>query len=238
MLYYGSLNLTDQPATFSQDRSLVNFGARVDLSFAKKQHNVKTGFLAQWTPLVESFTTGLTNPGFNSPCVDQQSVPAPDATITAPANGAPKGYPPNPGFQPSLLPYDLTRGGAPFEFRGAATVKEQSAYFQDSMSFGRLGINLGVRGDRYHGISRGSVLQPRLGLSYQLPYLGTVLRVSYARVMVTPYNENLVLSSSSGPGGLAGGALGSATQTACARSPESVQSRIRPSDRKAHHGRR
>ncbi len=37
------------------------------------------------------------------------------------------------------------------------------------------------------------------------------MRVSYARVMVTPYNENLVLSSSTGPGGLAGGALGNAT---------------------------
>jgi hypothetical protein len=37
------------------------------------------------------------------------------------------------------------------------------------------------------------------------------LRASYARVMVTPYNENLVLSSSTGPGGLANGALGTAT---------------------------
>ena len=45
------------------------------------------------------------------------------------------------------------------------------------------------------------MLQPRFELSYQLPYSGTVLRVSYARVMVTPYNENLVLSSSTGPGG-------------------------------------
>jgi len=94
---------------------------------------------------------------------------------------------------------------------GAATVKEQSAYVQDSMRFGRLGINGGLRADRYDGISRRSMLQPRFGLSYQLPYLGTVLRVSYARVMVTPYNENLVLSSSTGPGGLAGGALGHAT---------------------------
>ena len=210
--YYPSqAAFSDQPATFSQDRSLVNFGARVDLSAVRKHHNLKTGFLAQWTPLREFFTTGLTDPAFNSPCVDQEGVPVPDATLTAPANCAGMGYVPNPGFQSSLLQYDLTRSGALFNFRGGATIKEQSAYIQDAMTFGRLGINLGVRGDRYDGISSSSALQPRAGLTYQLPYSGTVLRVSYARVMVTPYNENLVLSSSTGPGGLAGGALGSST---------------------------
>jgi len=210
--YYPSSALfSDQPATFSQNRRLINFGARADLSVLKRHHNIKTGFLAQWTPLHEFFTTGLTDPAFNSPCVDAEGVPVPDATLTAPSNCAGKGYLPNPGFQSSLLQYDLTRGGALFDFHGAATIKEQSVYFQDALSFGRLGITLGVRGDRYDGISHSSALQPRTGLTYQLPYSGTVLRVSYARVMVTPYNENFVLSSSTGPGGLAGGALGSAT---------------------------
>jgi outer membrane receptor for Fe3+-dicitrate len=115
---------------------------------------------------------------------------------------------PNPGFQPALLLYDLTRGGKPFRFNGRATIKEQSAYLQDSMAFGRLGINPGLRVDRYDGISHNVAVQPRVGLSYQLPYAGTVLRASYARVMVTPYNENLVLSSSTGAGGLAGGTSG------------------------------
>lgn len=210
--YYPSRSVfSDQPATFSQDRSLVNFGARVDLSFTKKHHNVKTGFHAQWTPLNEFFTTGLTDPAFNSPCLDSQGVPVPDPDLRTPADCAIRGDVSNPAFQPSLLQYDLSRGGTLFQFRGAATIKEQSAYVQDAMNFGRLGINLGIRADRYDGISSSSALQPRVGLSYQLPYLGTVLRVSYARVMVTPYNENLVLSSSTGPGGLAGGALGSAT---------------------------
>ena len=210
--YYPSLNaFADQPATFSQNRSLVNFGARADLSFSKKHHNVKTGFLAQWTPLNEAFTTGLTNPGFNSPCLDHSGVPVPDRTLLTPAVCATDGFLPNPAFEPGLLQYDLTRGGELFRFHGAASIKQQSAYFQDSMSFGHFGINFGVREDRYDGISHRSSLQPRMGLTYQLPYVATVLRVSYARVMVTPYNENLVLSSATGPGGLAGGGLGGAT---------------------------
>ncbi len=210
--YYPSLDaFADQPATFSQNRSLVNLGARADLSFSKKHHNVKAGFLAQWTPLDEAFTTGLTDPGFNSPCVDHSGVPVPDRTLLLPAVCTADGFLPNPAFEPSLLQYDLTRGGDLFHFQGAATIREQSAYFQDAMNFGRLGVNLGIREDRYDGISHRSELQPRTGLTYQLPYSGTVLRVSYARVMVTPYNENLVLSSATGAGGLAGGALGSAT---------------------------
>ena len=210
--YYPSRDaFADQPATFSQNRSLVNLGARADLSFSKKHHNVKTGFLAQWTPLNEAFTTGLTDPGFNSPCVDHSGVPVPDRTLLLPAVCVADGFLPNPAFEPSLLQYDLTRGGDLFRFQGAATIREQSAYFQDAMNFGRLGVNLGIREDRYDGISHRSELQPRTGLTYQLPYSGTVLRVSYARVMVTPYNENLVLSSATGAGGLAGGALGSAT---------------------------
>jgi hypothetical protein len=137
------------------------------------------------------------------------AIDSDEPSLTAPAQCGAHGYLPNSSFQPSLLPYDLTRGGALFLFHGRTTVKEQSVYFQDAMSFGRLGISAGMRGDRYNGISQSSAAEPRLGISYQLPHLGTVLRLSYARLMETPYKENLVLSSSTGPGGLAGGALGS-----------------------------
>jgi hypothetical protein len=208
--YYPSNDVfADQPAAFSQTRKLANFGARVDASFSKLHHNLKTGFTSQATPLTESFATGLTDSGFNSPCVDSGGVPVPDPTLTDPSQCAIKADLPNPGFHPALLPYDLTRGGKLFRFNGSATIKEQSAYVQDSMTFGRLGINPGLRVDRYDGISHNVSVQPRAGLSYQLPHVGTVLRASYARVMVTPYNENLVLSSSTGAGGLAGGTVGS-----------------------------
>ncbi len=213
--YYPSSNLfADQPATLSQDRSLRNFGARADLSFTKGHHNAKAGITSKWTPLSEGFATGLTDPAFNSPCVDAQGVPVPDPALTNSSQCAANGDAPNPGFQSSLLPYDLSRKGKLFQFNGSATIKEQSAYVEDSIVWGRLGINPGLRVDHYDGISHSTALQPRGGLTYQLPRIDTVLRASYARIMVTPYNENLVLSSATGPGGLAGGALGSATVVA------------------------
>ena len=212
--YYPSANVfADAPATFSQDRTLQNAGLKVDLSYSKGRHNLKTGVATLWTPLKESFAAGLTDSGFNSPCVDQQGVPVPDATLTNPAQCSAHGDLSNGTFEPALLPYDLTRGGRLFAFSGNATIREQSAYVQDSITFRRLAINPGLRLDHYDGISQSTALQPRAGLSYQLPKIGAVLRASYARIMVTPYNENLILSSFTGPGGLAGGALGTATVT-------------------------
>ena len=208
--YYPSGDVfADQPATFSQTRSLVNFGTRVDTSFSRKHHDLKAGFTSQWTPLTESFATGLTDPSFNSPCVDKEGVTVSDPSLTDSAQCGARGDLANQAFQPKLLPYDLSRRGKLFRFNGSGTIKEQSGYLQDSMTFGRLGFSPGVRVDRYDGISRSVAVQPRVGLSYQLPHAGTVLRVSYTRAMVTPYNENLVLSSSTGAGGLAGGVLGS-----------------------------
>ena len=56
-------------------------------------------------------------------------------------------------------------------------------------------FNLGIRGDFYNGLSTATQAEPRLGVSYNVQKTNTVLRVSYARTMETPFNENLVLSS-------------------------------------------
>ncbi|MGH9765160.1 MAG: TonB-dependent receptor, partial [Blastocatellia bacterium] len=45
--------------------------------------------------------------------------------------------------------------------------------------------------------------QPRVGASYLIKKTNTVLRGSYSRTFETPYNENLILSSATGAGGLA-----------------------------------
>jgi hypothetical protein len=111
----------------------------------------------------------------------------------------------NPSYQPALLPYDFTRGGNLFHFRGAATIYEGSAYAEDSIKLGQFNLNLGLRYDNYAGLSRGFGVQPRGGVAYQIRSTGSVLHVSYARVFLTPYNENLVLSSSTGLGGLGAG---------------------------------
>jgi outer membrane receptor protein involved in Fe transport len=56
-----------------------------------------------------------------------------------------------------------------------------------------------VRVDHYDGLTSQIALEPRLGLSYSVPATKTVLRASYGRTMETPYNENLLLSSSANP---------------------------------------
>jgi hypothetical protein len=102
----------------------------------------------------------------------------------------------------------LTRSGTPFQFHETATIHEASAYVQSSISLGQFHLNLGLRYDSYVGLSKGSEFQPRTGIAYQVRPTGTILHLSYARVSLTPYNENLVLSSATGPGGLANGSPG------------------------------
>ena len=56
-------------------------------------------------------------------------------------------------------------------------------------------FNLGIRGDLYNGLAIARQAEPRLGIAYNVKQTNTVLRVSYARTLETPFNENLVLSS-------------------------------------------
>ena len=66
----------------------------------------------------------------------------------------------------------------------------------------RLNISPGLRIDRYNGISTGTGVQPRIGVSYQISATGTVLRGAYARTFETPYNENLIFRVPPGKAGL------------------------------------
>ena len=207
--YSPSVNLfSDQPATLRQSRRLTSTGLRSDLNYSRGRHSVKGGVQLQVTPLSEAFRTGLTDPAFNSPCTNANGVPVPDPALTVPTLCAAAGYAENIAYQPALLPYDLTRGGNLFTFSGATMIYEESAYIQDNVRLGRLNLSLGLRYDRYEGLSKSDGIQPRVGLAYRLHPTGTILHLSYARVFLTPYNENLILSSATGPGGLANGSLG------------------------------
>ena len=63
-----------------------------------------------------------------------------------------------------------------------------------------------MRFDHYDGLTSASLVQPRLGVSYAVPGSNTVLRASFGRTLETPYNENLLLSSSVGASAVAGSA--------------------------------
>jgi hypothetical protein len=110
----------------------------------------------------------------------------------------------NAGFLPGLLPFDLTRGGKLLNFNDHTDIKEASLYAQDTITFRNWSFNLGIRGDLYRGLSSSSAAEPRVSLAYNVKGSNTVLRLGYARAVVTPYNENLLLSSSTGIGGLGG----------------------------------
>lgn len=193
----------DQPATLSQGRRLTNAGVKVDVSYVKGVHNVKAGVNFYHTFLSENFQTGLTDPLFNAVCAGPAGPPVITPGVLNPAQCAASGFLPNPDFQPGLLPFDLTRGGSLFSFRGATDIKQEAAYIQDTMSVRQFSISAGLRADKYNGLSSGSALEPRVGLAYQVKKTSTVLRASYGRLFLTPYNENLILSSSTGQGGLA-----------------------------------
>ena len=86
-------------------------------------------------------------------------------------------------------------GAANYNYFGHADIKELALYIEDAIKAGNWVVNLGIRGDLYNGLADATQAEPRLGLSYNVKRTSTVLRVSYARTLESPFNENLVLSS-------------------------------------------
>ncbi len=115
----------------------------------------------------------------------------------------------NPGYNPLLACYDLTRIGTlpasndcpsstsgRYTYRGHADVRELSPYVEDLIKIKNLTFRLGLRGDYYYGITRaGPCRSPGWALSTGSKPTNTVLSFSYARTLETPFNENLILSS-------------------------------------------
>ena len=163
-----------QSESLAQNRKLTNAGIRGDVSFVKGHHNIKAGSVYQQTFLTENDSIGIVDPGFYT------SFGCPD--------------PANPTCA-VIASHDLTRGGTPFLFHGHTDVKELALYVEDTINISNWTFNLGIRGDLYNGISTDREAEPRIGLAYKIKPTNTVLRVSYARSMETPFNENLVIAS-------------------------------------------
>lgn len=196
--YYPSANpLADlgpiQQQSIGQDRTLTDFGFHTDLSYVHGIHTMKFGGVYEHTLLRERDRLGMVSASFNAPCVDAAGAGV--AGFGDPSECAAAGLEANAKFLPVLLPYDLTRGGGLYHFFGHADVKEIALYAQDQIKAGNWLFNLGVRGDLYNGLTVARQAEPRLGIAYTVRPTSTVLRVSYARTLETPFNENLVLSS-------------------------------------------
>ncbi|HLQ77746.1 MAG TPA: TonB-dependent receptor, partial [Terriglobia bacterium] len=203
--FYSADPSSDSPVTLGQLRTLANYGTKADVSYSAGMHNVKIGMQVTRTHLNENFSLGITDPEFNAVCVNAAGDPQALPNVVNPANcpAAGAGYTANPDLQPGLIPLDLTRaGGSLFQYSGTGNIDQYAGYIQDLMTWNGLTLNLGVRVDRYSGITKDTAYEPRAGVSYIIHSSGTVLRAGYARTMETPYNENLLLSSATGNAGL------------------------------------
>ncbi|MHB8503296.1 MAG: carboxypeptidase regulatory-like domain-containing protein [Candidatus Acidiferrales bacterium] len=202
-----------QLETIRQHRTLTNAGVRASLSYVKGMNNVKMGVTYEHTFLTENDKFGIVNPVVNAVCLNADGSLDTNPTITDPATcgGANNsGGSLNPTFTPLLGCYDLTRtaplplsDGCPtgqtnsgmFPFNGHTDIKETALYAQDAITIKDWSLNLGLRADLYNGIATAKQLEPRVGIAYKIKPTSTVLRLSYARTMETPFNENLILAS-------------------------------------------
>jgi hypothetical protein len=167
--------------TIKQERKLTNAGARADISYVKGIHNIKAGITYQHWFLTENDTLATVDPTFNSLFLDSTGAFCTPTDMNAPC--------------PTLRSVDLTAGGTPFFFHGHTDVKETSLYVQDLITKGNWSFNLGLRGDIYNGFVSDGQVEPRFGIAYNIKPTNTVLRVSYARTMETPFNENLIIAN-------------------------------------------
>ncbi len=209
--YYASRDpLDDTPVTVTQNRYLTNYGVKADISYTHGNHDVKVGTQIQQTRLDERFRFAVTDPGYNPVCFDANGDPLllPGVTDPDQCSKINKTFTGNDNLQPGLVPFDLSRGGSFFNFNGRHNVNQYAFYVSDAIKLGNFTINAGFRFDQYNGLASAHGIQPRLGIAYRA-FPNTVLRVAYARTFETPFNENLVLSSGTGGGGLAENVFGS-----------------------------
>jgi hypothetical protein len=222
--YYPSRNpLADlspdlQSVTIGQARRLLNTGLHTDLSIVKGIHNIKIGGMYEHTLLRETDTFGIVDPTLNAPCLNADGSPFTGSGVLDTSNclGTTQS---NPNFNPVLACYDLSRPGTlpaddgcpfnnsrPYSWEGKGDIAQFAGYIQDQITLKNWTFNIGVRFDWYNGIPQEAnpfntqipanrQVDPRAGIAYNIKPTGTVLRVSYARTMETPFNENQVLAS-------------------------------------------
>jgi hypothetical protein len=170
-----------QAQTIGQDRKLTNAGLRADISYVKGIHNIKAGITSQHWFLTENDKLATVDPAFLGLFKDSTGASCTPNDLNAPC--------------PTLVSADLTNGGSVFSFHGHTDVKETSLYVQDTITKGNWSFNLGLRGDLYNGFVSDRQPEPRLGVAYNIKPSSTVLRLSYARTMETPFNENIVIAN-------------------------------------------
>jgi hypothetical protein len=158
----------DFPYWAKQDRTLDNLGVQALFTQQWGKGNLlKAGVQHITFPIHEQFRFAITD--------DTQSLDA--------------GNP--------LYPYTPAGGWHLFRFDARLSPTLTSAFVQNDLHLGAFFLALGLRHDAYTVADvSDNQLQPRLGISYRVDATGTVLRVSFDRLMILREHENLALSLS------------------------------------------
>ena len=196
-----------QLQSIGQTRRLTNAGGRAEVSYVKGINNIKAGVVFQHTFLTEDDRFGVVDPTANAPCLNADGSAYTNPGLADPANCTGL-LQVNPGFIPILGCYDLTRTvslpasddcpnttSGLYPYNVHSDIKELAMFAQDSITYKNWNFNLGLRGDLYNGITIARQAEPRVGAAYNIKKTNTVLQGSYARIMETPFNENLILAS-------------------------------------------
>ena len=198
---YGPL----QKETVSQLRFLTNAGAALGLVLRQRdsQHQGRA-----------SPTSRRSSP---KTTVSESSIPACSPAAQRLRRSAAE----CPGLVKTLAPYDLTAGGQTLPLLTATpTSRRLALYAEDTITKGPWSFNLGLRGDFYNGLDAVSRQpEPRAGVAYNIKKTNTVLRVSYARTMESPFNENLILSGTGCTDPVVSAIMTLAQRFACTTSP-------------------
>jgi outer membrane receptor protein involved in Fe transport len=93
-----------------------------------------------------------------------------------------------------VLDYSLQN---PFRYQAHGAGVRSAFFVQNRFRFfDRLGVDAGLRFDRYRIVTEDNSASPRIGVAYYVKRTNTVLRAAYNRLFQTPPIENLLLSSS------------------------------------------
>ena len=198
--YYPSSNpLADlgpsnlQTSSISQNRTLTNAAVHSDFSYSKGIHTIKIGAQYGQTFLSENDSLGMVEStyDFSAPAWTPTATPCRATPIPLNARHRDRIRTTSRCLRPTTL-----RAAAVITcYFGHTDVKELALYAEDQIKAGNWLFNLGLREDVYNGLTDANQTQPRVGIAYNIKPSATVLRISYARTLETPFNENLVLSS-------------------------------------------
>ena len=161
------------------------------------------------TILTEKDAIGIVDPTANAPCLNPDGSPLHGPVADRPG-GMHRDAPAESRLCSAarLLRPDADRDTARlrsaarnstsglYNYYGHANIRELALYVQDTITKGPWNFQSRACAAIFTtASSSANQVEPRLGIAYNIKPTNTVLRVSYARTLETPFNENLVLSS-------------------------------------------